>query len=66
MSFFTQRFWDALCAHFVVVQTGHRCFQIQSWTASGSAGYQQQVRVAGDGQASEQAEEDGGRKQELR
>lgn len=48
-----------------VEQTGYWCFQIQSWTASGSASDKQQVRVAGDGQASEQAEEAGGRKQEL-
>ena len=56
---------DEVLFHVLVEQTGNRCFQIQSWTASGSAGDQQQVRAAGDRQASEQAEEAGGRKPEL-
>lgn len=50
----------------LAAQTRHRRFQVQNWPAGGGPGDQQQVRAARDGQASQQAEKDGGREQELR
>ena len=45
-----------------VVQTSHWRVQIQGRAAGGGSGDQQRVRVTGDGQAPEPAEEDGGRR----
>lgn len=67
----SKQLWLALCwmtvyGYVCPEQTGHRCFQIQGWAASGGASDQQQIRAPGNRQASEPTEETWGREPKLR